>query len=691
MRIWSILFLHCLFLTSILIAQQSAEELYQSALYAEEVEGNLNDAIKIYKKIISDFSENRPITAKALIQMGKCYEKLGDAEAKKAYSQVINDFSEQLQQVSEARVRLSALRKSSEKVTESGISMQKICSVTLDIGDKSPDGRYFVYSNWDTGNKGLYDLESGKKFDITKDGKWGEFISEWGEWSAFSRNGNKIAYIWYKSVKGDKKLEIDELRIIGIDGSNQRTVFPGNGRFPQPKEWTKNGKQILTLLHGENHQISLISVQDGEEKTLKDLYWKEPGGIVLSPDDKYIIYDCPVEKDSPRRDIYLISSDGKYENTIIENPSRDFRPHWLPDGKGIMFMSDRSGNTGLWYQAISNGKSKGDPKLIKDNLNRMWFFGISTDNKIFLEEKGIFGDIFKFSIEPETGKVIKPVSNAATSNLGYNNMAQYTRDGKYLIYLSGDRNNLKIENLENGESRELKTSVKSGMWSAPFRLSHDEKSIVCFGWNFEGNQGLFDVDLSTGKAKRLPRLAGDNYKGFECSNDENKFYLVQDKGESGTSVLIYDISTQSSEIIYHTEVGGYKLNRPAKSQDGKKLACYDRDGIIVIIPTSGGDPEILQMPEAENNRISSIAWSHDGKYLYFTKRLGKPEVTTGEIWRVHLTSGEFQNLGISVEHNIGYLTIHPNGKDIVFTLSYFYSPNHIWVLENYLQSLEDKM
>jgi len=66
-------------------AQQSAEQLFQSGLYKEEVKGDLRGAVQIYENILKDFPDNRSVVAKALLQTGLCYEKLGVSGAQKAY------------------------------------------------------------------------------------------------------------------------------------------------------------------------------------------------------------------------------------------------------------------------------------------------------------------------------------------------------------------------------------------------------------------------------------------------------------------------------------------------------------------------------------------------------------------------------------------------------------------------------
>jgi len=91
---------------------QSADVLLGAALHQEEVEGNLEAAIEMYKKLLAEFPGNRPLAAKAQLHLGLCYEKLGEAQAKEAraaYERVVREFADQAEIVAQARVRLAAL------------------------------------------------------------------------------------------------------------------------------------------------------------------------------------------------------------------------------------------------------------------------------------------------------------------------------------------------------------------------------------------------------------------------------------------------------------------------------------------------------------------------------------------------------------------------------------------------------
>src|SRR5713226_10508797 len=110
--------------TSLAIAQKDdqAEVLMQAAHQKQLVEGQLEEAIQLYKNIVANYSGNRAVAAKALVQMGQCYEKLGNTEARKAYEHVLRDYADQNEAAAQAQARLAVLSgdvasKNSEMVT----------------------------------------------------------------------------------------------------------------------------------------------------------------------------------------------------------------------------------------------------------------------------------------------------------------------------------------------------------------------------------------------------------------------------------------------------------------------------------------------------------------------------------------------------------------------------------------------
>ncbi|MCJ7629712.1 MAG: tetratricopeptide repeat protein, partial [Longimicrobiales bacterium] len=121
--------------------QQTPEELLQSALYKQQVEGDLEGAVEILQTLIDDFAEHREIAASALVLLGRVHETLGSANAERAYQRVLNDYPDQRAAVAEARTRLAALTRPPPITTASTIQLRLLMAgVTGTAGGPYPDG-----------------------------------------------------------------------------------------------------------------------------------------------------------------------------------------------------------------------------------------------------------------------------------------------------------------------------------------------------------------------------------------------------------------------------------------------------------------------------------------------------------------------------------------------------------------------
>ena len=78
----------------------SAESLLQAATKKELVDGDLAGAIEGYKKAFAAAKDDRAVAAQALLKLGQCYRKQGDAEARVAFERLLREYADQTEVVS---------------------------------------------------------------------------------------------------------------------------------------------------------------------------------------------------------------------------------------------------------------------------------------------------------------------------------------------------------------------------------------------------------------------------------------------------------------------------------------------------------------------------------------------------------------------------------------------------------------
>lgn len=108
-KITTVFLLAAAVLTLAALAKQATVTL-QEGLYAEEVEGNLDAAIKIYEQLINDSSAQRPQVAQALYRQGMCYlKKQQEQQARSVFSRVVAEYSDQTNIVNKVKPLLDEL------------------------------------------------------------------------------------------------------------------------------------------------------------------------------------------------------------------------------------------------------------------------------------------------------------------------------------------------------------------------------------------------------------------------------------------------------------------------------------------------------------------------------------------------------------------------------------------------------
>ncbi|MBN1341132.1 MAG: Ig-like domain-containing protein [Phycisphaerae bacterium] len=92
------------------VQAESASELLEKAIYAEQTAGDLDKAIELYGKIIADEEANRKYVAQAHYRLGKCYLAKGDrGKAASEFRRVVSDFAQEGDVAGDAKKELARL------------------------------------------------------------------------------------------------------------------------------------------------------------------------------------------------------------------------------------------------------------------------------------------------------------------------------------------------------------------------------------------------------------------------------------------------------------------------------------------------------------------------------------------------------------------------------------------------------
>jgi Tol biopolymer transport system component len=678
-------------------AERSAEVQLKAAMHKEQVEGDLKAAIKLYQSIVEEHADDRAVAAKALLQMGQCYEKLGQADARKAYQQLLAQYADQKEAAGVARARLAVLERAGGLSHPPGITLRKVwedAGREVD-GSPSPDGRYFSCTDRETGDLALQDLVTGQNHRLTKNGSWeGEFA----EASEISGDGQQIAYAWYNEENGY------ELRVSGIDGSNARVIYSAKNPdfYLEPLQWTLDDKQVLAALQRElqrnsrETEIALIPVGGGPLRVLKTLA-RYPDHASLSPDGRFLVYDAPERADGPERDVFLLSLEGGQETALVRQPFDDYAPVWTPDGKGVLFLSDRTGTTGFWTIDVVEGKPQGTPLLLKDNIGRdVRPHGFTQRGSFYYSLHNAWEDVYVAEVDLEAGKVLREPERLAARFVGSNSAPSWSPDGRRLAYYSrrgessaADAPTLVILSVESGEAKDV--PVRLNQLPYPVRWFPDGRSVLVGAWESPKRDqvAFYRVDTETGDHS-LVRAPGPGPARSEVSPDGRTFFFwTGGEPKLRGGLVARDIETgQEREIARVPYLDGRGFTRAVVSPNGRFVAFgAPVEGgqwtALRLVPAMGGElRELFRFRLSEMTGNDEIAWTPDGSNILCVRRTGKDGMP--ELWRIPITGGEPQRMGLSMK-DMKFVTVDPDGRRLAFQGNEGgRTPGEVWVLENFL-------
>jgi Tol biopolymer transport system component len=671
---------------------QDAERQLKAAMNTELVDGNLKAAIEQYKKVAQ--SGVRPLAAQALLHMAGCYQKLGDAEARKIYERIVREFGDQTQAAATARAQLGGTG-----APRGEAATRRVWTATpgADLGysSASADGRQFTYivyarrgSTDERSNLFVHDLVTGVSRQVTDAaavhvvGDPSTYVEP--EENAFSRDGKQLAYSWFREK--DNRFE---LRIVDLTGSGiprfRRLFDSEEVRWIGPDDWSPDGKWLAVQLYHRDHrsQIGLVSVQDGSLRVVKSMTdHRAATRLFFSPDSRYLAYDLPAAETEFQRDVFVMPLDGTGEIPVVVSPSQDYVVGWSPDGSRLIFSSDRTGSKGLWSQAVANGKPQGAPEFLRRDINGSPLRLTSSGTLLTQVNNGLSSSLRVAAFDFGTGQFLSQPADPVHEFVGANSNPVWSPDGKSLAYLSkrSSRKVVAIRSLETGKVRELEIRMR---WVGyDLSWSPDGRAFAVTGNDLTERSGIHRIDAQTGEVSPLAlHPEGHNFVGLVWSRDGSKVYYRDGRRLSRTAFTERDLSSgRERELIQRANLGGLNL-----SPDGKYIATGSQDAATktvswLLIPTSG-EPVKELMRVNQPDGLGFWAWAPDSRSVFVRKvQAGNPL----EVWRTPVDGSAPQKMDVKLDPTFGPLRVNPDQRQVAFQVQETPKPEEVWITENFL-------
>lgn len=634
---------------------KSAADLYQEALYLQEIKGDLQAAIATYKSIVERHASERAVVAKALLQLGDCYEKLGRSEARQAYERIVRDYADVTEVASRAREQLAAIQSANGNPFKPRV---------LDpiVDSSSPDGRYQIYRDGATaaanvadpsrpaGRIVLRDTRSGgDRLLLDLDGMVTNFA-----WSPDSRH---LAFHFQNTPQ-----KIREVRIVTIETGETRTLPVRDS----PMRWSTAGDLYVARLNTARYEIEIHKIPAAggvlQQVSTLSMAGEVPAGrpVAAPPDVRFVV-------GAKLKRLLRIDLGTGEERRITTGSADEGYPVLSHDGRLVAFASNPDGTWALYVAPldpipVSNPvriAALNRQALISSRLMRQdWWLPDGALSVVFDHAESA---IYRVNVNRATGRAAAP-PRRLTRNDSWSGWGTVSPDGRHVAYWYRDdrvaRYGAAVMDADGQNERPL-FELDAGYslwWRAPGEILFPDLAGT------GGQRGVSVYEVKTLARKPLSQIAGMQWSYvaarqtiLHAASTREGFVLRERSLADGTdrdlatlgSLVAPAIASPDGARIAYSAAGKSDVVDPGcelslMTFDGKRErvlvpmqrpcsypVAWSPDGRFLLLNTAGSGPRILNLETTESWPVhpdaarqpdwSASSWSPDGSFVLLTR------------------------------------------------------------------------
>ncbi|HWC77771.1 MAG TPA: protein kinase [Blastocatellia bacterium] len=535
----------------------------------------------------------------------------------------------------------------------------------------SHDGSRIAFTTQKDGNVGIWvkqTVAGAEPLLITKDSR-----DSW--WPIWSPDDQQIAFM---SDRGGES----GIWSAPALGGTQRLLGTVQDSTANPRYWSRNGKTIYYQWRSNLYALDVAS------RAITQLTSFDPAKLPfkhfsISPDEEHIVYN---DAENGQIDIWTSSIRGENSRRVTMDPEEDRSPVWHPDGKRIIYTSNRGGTFQICLAYLDDRK----PVQMTVGGNDHHVSDVSADGTRLIEVAGQgSADIFRTNIE-------SGVETGMTSGIGLKLWPAISPDGRTIAFQSAasiDRlvgsTLATISSTREGGQMRFASDAFNATWSP-------DGSRLAFLRFAQGKVNIYTCRFPTGEEEQLTtggiQFAGysllpSNYFSRDLSWSPDGRKLAYCSRASGHGNL-WSIGADGSDETQLTSNGdaGLFLSRPLWSPTGERIACVSdtrprrADGTTTWTLWAFENGNASSIFQTVASGMSPLGWSDSGNELILAIHEGEPSGFATNMRLIAVDLGRStRTIGLLTSTYPGSIRLSPDRQTLAF-VSYRDRVDNIWLM-----------
>jgi Tol biopolymer transport system component/DNA-binding winged helix-turn-helix (wHTH) protein len=371
------------------------------------------------------------------------------------------------------------------------------------------------------------------------------------------------------------------IRVASADLSRVRDLSPCLSPGEHRMSWSPDGRALAVTAGAGSFEspahIEIVTIADGSHRALTTPPAAHIGDITpaFSPDGRQVAFVRSIS--GGLGDVFVTSIDLGTATRVTGDNADVLGVDWEPDGRHLVFSSDRSGGINLWRVPAGGGEpalvAGGGAKVKHPSVARRagsiayedWHYEIN------LVERGVDKDRAPAPVSPTSDRWnFHPQISPDGERLAF----QSTRSGDYEIWIADRR---------GGDARQV---TGSRSYKSLPRWSADSRHLV-FASRAAGRTEIVALDVAAGTSRTI-LVEATTASAPSWSHDGRHVYFGSPR--AGTWQL-WRVAAEGGFPAQVTTGGGYAA---LESLDGRSLyyTRLDRPGLLRR-PVAGGADDVV--------------------------------------------------------------------------------------------------